>query len=565
MPVRGHPLIGPGLLAVFLSGAMPSLTLADTSHATPAAERSWSVEPYEFPEGVPESAVPSHAGAMFAYVQRQADQRALIVYRVEDGSTTSIANAGEISDLSWSYDDRALAYGSDNGIWVVRIDGSAASRRITHQEQRAMSPTWCPDGRRIAYLVRQLERQDLWSIDLRDGMCTQLTDHPGFLWKPRWSPTGDHVAFYTTWNGEMTDIYQIDVNTRELIRVTHTPGEDFHPSWSADGSTIYFVSRRDTSENAIWAYDIVGKTEHRLTVGHDLIPMNVTSSGPFLVRRYDDARHVLRVTRNGDELVQVTSGPATFHSPCASPTDDVVAAITTGVGPEDVLVTMNGRGETLREFGDGRVLHRNPRFSPSGDWIAYQASTGGWRDTNDIWLTRADGSGNRQLTDRGYMVNAIWCGEDDSLVLSGRADDGFGPIELWRGRPDRATVEPLLKSDADLVACDCAPDGRLVYVEYTPDGPVTNMLDLNSGAVVTPDHAPEHAEGLRYAPDGVSFAYLLDIDGRTNVYVFDGPTGEHTRLTDSPFRKSWPSWDHSGEWIWFGEERVSSQVMRLTP
>lgn len=529
-------------------------------------DRSWTLEPYDFPEGVPPSAVGSHGGKLYAFVRSNGDVRELIVHRSSDDSESRIASADEIGgDLSWSSDDRSLAYGSDDGVWVVSADGREPARRITPREFQASAPTWSRDGRWIAYLNRQGDGQDLWAVDVHEGTRKQLTDHSGSVWRPRWSPTSELVAFHATWDDEMTDIYYVSANSLQLTRVTAAPGEDFFPSWSSDGQTIYFVSRRGSSESAMWAYDLDSGTETRLTVGYDLLPLNGSPNGPFLVRRYAGESGLFRVAPSGERRVQVISGDAMLRAPDASPAADLVAVITDELGPEESLMTTDIDGEPIHAFGDGTVLQRNPRFSPDGKWIAFLVSLGGWRDSNDIWLARSDGSGAHPLTNQGYMVNALWCGEDGDLVLSGRDGDGFGKVQLWRGRVDRPGVESLLASESDLLACDCTPDGKLIYVEAGSNGALTQTLDLRSGAVGTLENLPAGAEGVRFSPDGKSFAYLLNTDGKSDLYMYDAKTGGHVQLTDSAPRKSWPAWNYSGQWIWYVERRVESQLMQLIP
>ena len=71
-------------------------------------------------------------------------------------------------------------------------------RRLTDNDARDISPTWSPDGTRIAFAS---ERDDNWEIYLMDadgGNQTRLTNNDAVDWMPAWSPDGTRIAFSST-------------------------------------------------------------------------------------------------------------------------------------------------------------------------------------------------------------------------------------------------------------------------------------------------------------------------------------------------------------------------------
>lgn len=58
---------------------------------------------------------------------------------------------------------------------------------------------------------------------------------------PKWSPTGDLIAFYSNRDGDF-DVYTIRADGGDLRRLTNHPGRDGGPSWAPDGRSLVFVS-----------------------------------------------------------------------------------------------------------------------------------------------------------------------------------------------------------------------------------------------------------------------------------------------------------------------------------
>jgi TolB protein len=119
----------------------------------------------------------------------------------------------------WSPDERWIAYARADSarqlqIWVMNADGSGA-RQLTHfaaEDGSPQWPSWSPDGRRLAVQAGKYNRQDpkqntahIWVIDVASGAPSKLAPHdsPYLDETPSWFPDGRRIAFQSDRSGRM--------------------------------------------------------------------------------------------------------------------------------------------------------------------------------------------------------------------------------------------------------------------------------------------------------------------------------------------------------------------------
>ncbi|MBV8864996.1 MAG: PD40 domain-containing protein, partial [Acidobacteriaceae bacterium] len=123
---------------------------------------------------------------------------------------------------------------------IVNADGSGF-HVVTSGPNNNAFPSFSPDGKRIVYRTTNVSQQGLRILNLADGSTTQLTD--GWDNFPAWSPKGDRIAFIRK-NGDDFQVFSIQADGTGLKQLTNTHGIDAHPGWSPDGQRLMFTSSR---------------------------------------------------------------------------------------------------------------------------------------------------------------------------------------------------------------------------------------------------------------------------------------------------------------------------------
>ena len=150
-------------------------------------------------------------GSRIAFGSRLGEQEREIWVMDADG--TGLVNLTETPDRyevspSWSPDGREILFISEDGMEVMRSDGTG--RRILRAGTGFSSAAWSPDGRRIAFVSSDDTRSRLLVMNA-DGSdpAPLLPDDGGSDDAPSWSPTGDRLVLVRSLGADV-DVYVVN-------------------------------------------------------------------------------------------------------------------------------------------------------------------------------------------------------------------------------------------------------------------------------------------------------------------------------------------------------------------
>jgi TolB protein len=116
-------------------------------------------------------------------------------------------------------------------------------RNAMNSAEPIISPSWSPDGKKVAYVSFEDRKPVIYVHELGTGRRIALSNQKGNNSAPAWSPDGRKLAISLSKDGN-TQIYSINADGTGLQRLTRGNTIDTEPQYSADGRYIYFTSDR---------------------------------------------------------------------------------------------------------------------------------------------------------------------------------------------------------------------------------------------------------------------------------------------------------------------------------
>lgn len=348
--------------------APPATSLADEASSDEPAPAL----PQYIVQGLVQQIAPQRFHFSYAVVE-PATQRVVLSGQLKAGNGRWRAVAHYISDAIYEkligvpgVASKQLIYvqvaqqGSSFRLMIADSDGANA-RSLLQSANPILSPSWSPDGKKVAYVSFEDGQSAVYSQDIGSGERTRLTTLTGTSAAPSWSPDGQRLAMSLSAAGN-ADIFVYRLSDGDLQRMTEHAAIDTEPRWSNDGQSLLFTSDR-SGRAQIYKLDLSSNDTQR-----------VTFTGRFNARAAID------------------------------PTSDAITTIhDSGDGRYRLALIQAGRAPWF--LSDG-ALASSPSFAPNGLLLSYTKKTA---NGDRIAFVSRDGHLHWQWPERlGIVREAVW-------------------------------------------------------------------------------------------------------------------------------------------------------------
>ncbi len=454
------------------------------------------------------------------------------------------------SDIVISPDGSLLAFagvvGNDpTALYVRRLDGDPNFRKVPGTDgANTASPAFSPDSRSLAF--RRLNNA-LVRLDLSGAGATVIAN------------LGTEIGTYLHWgtpdqivySGGPQGLFRVAVagGTPEFLR--KTAGAQRHSFLLPDGSGVLY----STGAQGVMVLDFATDsatllvpnavhptyvaTGHLLYIAEDgglfAIPFNLGSHRitGAAVKLLD--RVAAGTGQRGYSVSQL--GTLVYH--------EGVSAFTGEAGLPNVLaiVDINGAARPIELPAGSRVM---PRFSPTGDRIAYVNRSNRGGVARDIHVLDVTAGTDTRLTFAGDNLDPIWSPDGREILFTRSDNIGGDSRDLFIKPADNSSAERSVLAMPGWQSPNAwLQDGTILFSSAAQGGLFKLFSVKDSAAPRAFLEGPTYERDISLSPDGKYAVYGSSNDGQVSIWIADYPAAKG-RWQVAPMLGVAPRWSRDG-------------------
>ena len=400
---------------------------------------------------------------------------------LNDGTPRQISKptypTGGHNSPAWSPDGKFIAFtvgefGSDSGLWTMRIDGASPRRLVPGAG--LYNPVYSHDGGSLLIGALRFNDFAIWKIPA-SGPETGIWNRAEKLVStfpsiPRYlaiSSDGRSLAY--TDASTVSELYTLPLSPRTQqpagppVALTHdTRFRKASPRFSPDGRRILFDVGSVSFESGVWVMDADGKNATQISGscsspawlpgGQELVCWDSKGDSPenSLVRyRLDTKRkEILRPLPSNAPFLTVSPDGKSVVFMAGSPTNLWSAPVSAG---------------EARQITFDTELAGFPTFSPDGKSIVFERKRG---DVTHVMVLPAAGGAPSQITDHpGQSWPFSWSPDNKKVAFAGLRDGIWNVWSVSVDSKEEKRITPYTQMNQYVRYPAWSPDGTQIVYE----------------------------------------------------------------------------------------------------
>ena len=482
---------------------------------------------------------------------------------------------------AWAPDGQRIAFVSKGrgGIWIMPALGGSA-KQLTDFGSR---PAWSHDGSMIAFQSgatgeiessRAMAPSTIWIVPSQGGTPKQVTrtgNPEGGHDSPSWSPDGKRIAFAAS--GYVgSSAWSIAIDGSDLRQIA----KGGSPTYAPDGQAIYVAGNGLSKIQLSPSGEPTGKPLY-------VLPAGLGTSVSALDVSADGKKLSYSVTRNSSNLWSLPMSPKTneatgapmmfardtstrSNSPVFSMDGSKVAMTKWRQAASVDIWIADADGTNLKQVTTspaektGRIRNHNASWSAQGDRIAFLSNRENNRD--EMWSVSLTTGKEDRLLDIGDNMDYAALSPDGKQVVFN--SNKSGRINLWLaslsgGEPKQLTF------DNELTGFPCwSPDGKWIAFKIKRGEDDYLAIMPSSGGspqVLISDHGLSWPNS--WSANGDKIVFSGQRNGVWNLYWVSRSTKEQKQLTHYSKLNAfvrYPTWSPLGNQIAYEYNETTGNI-----